>query len=172
MVGMIDRDRLLASKRFYFSCFEFFKPLAVELNIPDLRDNYYRAGGDWGLEVSVGFLPDQFITIRYRDEEGNVLQESRFNPEVLHIESPLLHDERQKTPWCYLIDDVQQCLSFRIYVDAAGRLHHVETKRYTAFRAVMQRRAKMRLVKNEDSKPSVANQSSFHSSAKVSRSAD
>lgn len=101
----------LSKRSFVFEWHDTMHTTTVKFVLPDLEFCDSQVWGDWGPMYEFKLNSNEPIIIWYNGQSSKSSQTS------LLVESPILADQRTKTPFCILIEDVKKNLMFHIFVD-------------------------------------------------------
>ena len=119
--------QLAGPKTFEFEYQNLFDTIKVQIRIPDVEANECELSGEWGPHYKVLLNRSQMIRIGYKSPKQHDYSSYMLFPSYLQIESPILHADRMKTPFVYVINDDVNNLRFEIFLDSKGCIIKAKT---------------------------------------------
>lgn len=106
-----------------------FHKTQIEVCIPDLSQNKFNVGGDWGPMYTIDIDAASPLKIKYLDIKTNELDQYALEQRSISLNSPLLAQERELYPFYFKFSDEHKGLDFQLYLDADSKLSKVEVLR-------------------------------------------
>ncbi len=138
--------QLAGPKNFEFEYQNLFDTIKVQIRIPDVENNECELSGEWGPHYKVQLNSSQMIRVAYKSSKQHDFSSFMLFPSCLHIESPILHEERKKNPFVYVINDDVNNLRFEICLNRNGYIMQAKTKVLGGFDRLRMKAPKLGVV--------------------------